>query len=184
MKCKEQLLAKVLQFDSERYKGSLDRGITYGGREELRVEGYSDCDWTGDKESRKTTSGFIFMMNGWPVSWCSKRQSTVELSSPEADYIRSMLHATRWWSRSIDGDPIHGWLRSLADSVTHLIAFSRAMECIIHGYNQPPVKLKGRSIPSHLPRIAHGLADVVQMLQSESHTWSSILYSTVVGNNE
>lgn len=51
-------------------KGSRDRGITYGGldQEDLLVEGYSDSDWAGDKESRRSTSGFIFMLNGGPVS--------------------------------------------------------------------------------------------------------------------
>lgn len=68
-------------------KGSRDRGITYGGEKGLCVEEYSDSDWAGDKESRKSTSGFIFMLNEGPVSWCSKRQSTVALSSTEAEYI-------------------------------------------------------------------------------------------------
>lgn len=36
-------------------KGSRERGITYGGQSELLVEGYSDSDWAGDKESRKST---------------------------------------------------------------------------------------------------------------------------------
>lgn len=68
-------------------KGSKHRGITYGGQEKLLVEEYSDSDWAGDLESRKSTFGFIFMLNGGPVSWCSKRQPTVALSSTEAEYI-------------------------------------------------------------------------------------------------
>ena len=74
-------------------KGSNERGITYGGQSKLLVEGYSDSDWAGDKESRKSTSGFIFMLNGGPVSWCSKRQPTVALSSTEAEYIALTLAA-------------------------------------------------------------------------------------------
>lgn len=74
-------------------KGSIHRGITYGGSEELKIEGYSDSDWAGDKESRKSTSGFIIMLNGGPVSWCSKRQATVALSSTEAEYIALTLAA-------------------------------------------------------------------------------------------
>lgn len=75
-------------------KGSIDRGITYGGNgENLSIEGYSDSDWAGDKESRRSTSGFIFMLNGGPVSWCSKRQATVALSSTEAEYIALTLAA-------------------------------------------------------------------------------------------
>ncbi len=74
-------------------KGSKHRGITYGGQEKLLVEGYSDSDWAGDLGSRKSTSGFIFMLNGGPVSWCSKRQPTVALSSTEAEYIALTLAA-------------------------------------------------------------------------------------------
>lgn len=66
-------------------KGSRDRGITYGGQDQLLMEGYSDSDWAGDKESRRSKSGFIFMLNGGPVSWCSKKQPTVALSSTEAE---------------------------------------------------------------------------------------------------
>lgn len=74
-------------------KGSRNRGITYGGDEELHVVGYSDSDWAGDKESRKSTSGFIFMLHRGPVSWRSKRQSTVALTSTEAEYIALTLAA-------------------------------------------------------------------------------------------
>ncbi len=74
-------------------KGSKHRGITYGGQEKLLVEGYSDSDWAGDLKSRKSTSGFIFMLNSGPVSWCSKRQPTVALSSTEAEYIALTLAA-------------------------------------------------------------------------------------------
>lgn len=74
-------------------KGSRDQGITYGGQDKLLVEGYLDSDWAGDKDSRKSTSGFIFMLNGGPVSWCSKKQPTVALSSTEAEYIALTLAA-------------------------------------------------------------------------------------------
>lgn len=73
-------------------KGTKDRGIVYG-QGTLTIEGYSDSDWAGDKDSRKSTSGYIFMLNGGPVSWCSKRQPTVALSSTEAEYIALTLAA-------------------------------------------------------------------------------------------
>lgn len=74
-------------------KGPRERGITYGGQQELLVEGYSDSDCAGNKESPKSTSGFIFMLNGGPVSWCSKKQATVALSSTKAEYIALTLTA-------------------------------------------------------------------------------------------
>ena len=74
-------------------KGSRNRGITYGGQKKLLLEGYSDSDWARDLESRKSTSGFIFTLNSGPVSWCSKRQPTINLSSTEAKYIALTLAA-------------------------------------------------------------------------------------------
>ena len=74
-------------------KGSRECDITYGGEESLILEGYSDSNWASNKDSRKSTSGFIFMLNGGPVSWCSKRQPTVALLSTEAEYIALTLVA-------------------------------------------------------------------------------------------
>ncbi len=74
-------------------KGSRNRGITYGGQKKLLLEGYSDSDWARDLESRKSTSGFIFTLNSGQVSWCSKRQPTIDLSSTEAKYIALTLAA-------------------------------------------------------------------------------------------
>lgn len=70
---------------SKYLKGSKLQGITYGGKEELKIQAYSDSDWAGDKECRKSTSGYIFMLSGRPVSWCCKRQCNVVLSLTEAE---------------------------------------------------------------------------------------------------
>ena len=51
------------------------------------LQGYSDADWAGDTESRRSTSGYAFMMNGGCISWRSKKQRTVALSSTEAEYM-------------------------------------------------------------------------------------------------
>lgn len=66
--------------------GTLDRGITVG-RDREGLMGYSDADWGGDRSTRRSTSGYVFVMGGAPISWCSKRQATVALSSCEAEYI-------------------------------------------------------------------------------------------------
>ena len=44
-------------------------------------------DWGGDTGKRKSTSGYVFIFEGAAISWCSKRQPTVALSSTEAEYM-------------------------------------------------------------------------------------------------
>ncbi|KAF1318426.1 Integrase catalytic core protein, partial [Globisporangium splendens] len=59
--------------------------IRFSGSGEL--SGYSDADWAGDIETRRSTSGYVFTLNGGCISWRSKKQRTVALSSTEAEYM-------------------------------------------------------------------------------------------------
>jgi hypothetical protein len=67
-------------------KGTQYIGIKYGSTE-LNLVGYSDSDWASDVDSRRSTTGYIFMLAGGPISWKSKCQPTVALSSTEAEYM-------------------------------------------------------------------------------------------------
>jgi hypothetical protein len=51
------------------------------------INGYSDADWAGELPSRKSTSGYVFMINGGAVSWKSQTQPVVALSTAEAEYV-------------------------------------------------------------------------------------------------
>jgi hypothetical protein len=51
------------------------------------LEGFTDADWAGDLDSRKSTSGYLFTFAGGAVSWQSKLQKCVALSTTEAEYI-------------------------------------------------------------------------------------------------
>ena len=48
--------------------------------------GFTDSDWESDKTDRKSTSGYVFMLSEGPISWLSKKQSAIALSSTEAEY--------------------------------------------------------------------------------------------------
>jgi len=68
--------------------GTIDMKMVY--RRSMGADilvGYTDADWGGDKNDRKSTSGYVFKVFGNTVSWGSRKQSTVSLSSTEAEYI-------------------------------------------------------------------------------------------------
>ena len=48
---------------------------------------YADASWANDLDTRKSTTGYLFKLNGNIISWKSQRQSTVALSSTEAEYM-------------------------------------------------------------------------------------------------
>lgn len=56
-----------------------------GSLNELVV--YCDADFANDTETRRSTTGYVMMYNGGPVSWCSRRQPLVTLSSTEAEFV-------------------------------------------------------------------------------------------------
>ena len=56
--------------------------------------GYSDADWAGEVPGRKSTSGYVFMLNGAAISWSSRTRSVVALSTTEAEYY-ALCEATK-----------------------------------------------------------------------------------------
>lgn len=70
-------------------KGTRELGIKYGmdGADQVELHGYCDSDWAGDIDSRRSTTAYVFVMAGGSVSWASKLQPTVALSSSEAEYM-------------------------------------------------------------------------------------------------
>ena len=76
-------------------KGTLDYGLKYSVNENPTLVGYSDSDWAGDINTRRSTSGYIFQIGNNTVSWSSKRQTTVAKSSTEAEYVALKFSCTR-----------------------------------------------------------------------------------------
>ena len=65
--------------------------MCYKSGDKIDIRGYSDAQWAGDIADRKSTSGYTFMLLGAPVSWCSKKQPSVSLSTSEAEHIALSL---------------------------------------------------------------------------------------------
>jgi ribonuclease HI len=56
-------------------------------KDDQQLIGFTDADWGSDPDKRRSCTGFVFKMANAAISWCSKRQQTVALSSTEAEYM-------------------------------------------------------------------------------------------------
>lgn len=67
-------------------KGSIQLGLSYEAAHSP-IRAYVDADWGNCTEDRRSFTGYVFMLNGSPVSWDTKKQRTVALSTTEAEYM-------------------------------------------------------------------------------------------------
>ena len=76
-------LKRILKY----VKGTQKLGLWYGRQSELSLVGYTDADFAGNRIDRKSTSGICQFLGGSLVSWASRKQTSVALSTAEAEYI-------------------------------------------------------------------------------------------------
>ena len=100
--------------------GTKTVGITYGTSPEV-LTGYTDADYSTCRDTRKSRSGFVFILFGGAVSWSSKLQSVVALSTAESEYIAAAGAAR-------EGT----WLRRVAAEMDILLEGP----LVLHGDNQ------------------------------------------------
>jgi hypothetical protein len=102
-------------------------GLTLGGSDDKTdLVGWSDADWAQDIETRRSIGAFVFDVAGGYISWSSKKQPTVALSTAEAEYM-SASNATK--------EAI--WLRTLLTDM----GFPQTMATTIHADNQACIAL-------------------------------------------
>ena len=84
-------------------KGTLNYSLFYSKGGATECVGFSDSDWGGDLHDRKSTSGYLFQISGAAVSWRSKKQTCVALSTAEAEYmaLASAAQEAMRWSNSL-----------------------------------------------------------------------------------
>jgi len=102
MECPTELHLMAAKRVFRYLKGTINFGVLYrkGGSESLSA--YSDSDYAGDVEDRKSTSGYVFMLSSGAISWSSKKQPIVTLSTTEAEFISATSCACQAiWLRRI-----------------------------------------------------------------------------------
>ena len=87
-------------------KGTLNYGLFYAYGSDVEVCGYTDADWAGLPYDRRSTSGYVFSLGSGAVSWSSKKQPAVALSSMEVEYRGASMTACEI-----------AWLRKLLQSL-------------------------------------------------------------------
>ena len=86
--------------------GTRGQGICFGrGNSSDQLLGYCDSDYAGDLDTRRSTTGYVFILNGGAITWSSRRQQTVAASTTEAEYMAAAA-ATKeaLWLRKLIND--------------------------------------------------------------------------------
>jgi hypothetical protein len=68
-------------------QGTIGYGLRHASSVDLSLQGYADADWEGSVVDRKITSGCCFTLGSAMVSSCSRKHSSVALSTTEVEYI-------------------------------------------------------------------------------------------------
>ena len=90
--CHLLAVKRILRF----IRGTTDHGVLMPSEKNLKkieVLGYSDSDWGGDVDDKKSTAGYLFMIRKALICWSSKKQDVVALSSCEAEYVAASYAA-------------------------------------------------------------------------------------------
>lgn len=70
-------------------RGTMDLGIIYESNAKLTLNCFSDSDYAGDSDTRRSTTGYVVILGSGAISWSSQLQKCVALSSTEAEYVSS-----------------------------------------------------------------------------------------------
>lgn len=93
-----QAAKRILRY----WKGTINYGIFYKKRREKELLAFVDSDCAGDVEDRKSKSGYVFLLSSGAVSWSSKKQPIVTLSTTEAEFVAAAACACQVvWMRRI-----------------------------------------------------------------------------------
>jgi hypothetical protein len=136
----------------------------------LHLQAYSDADWAGDPNDRRSVSGSLVYFGSSPISWASKKQHTISRSSTEAEYRALAITAAELaWIRQLLCD-IHILL--LLPPLIHcdnISAISLASNPVFHS------RMKHLQIDYHFVRERVIMGDLLVQHVSSSDQFADIL---------
>ena len=84
-------------------RGTTNQELCFGGSN-IALQGYVDADMAGDRDNRRSTTGYVFIVGGTAISRVSKIQSVATLSKTEAEYVAATEASKEmiWLQRFMD----------------------------------------------------------------------------------
>jgi hypothetical protein len=140
-----QAVKRILRY----VKGTLTLGLVLGGSTNILV-GYSDADWAGDLDTRRSRTGYTFYIGVGCISWMSKKQPTVALSTTEAEYM-SLSAATAELK----------WIRALLEELKQPVTKPTTMNQDNTGCIELTKSFKGQGRVKHMDIRHHFIKDAV-----------------------
>ncbi|WJX18836.1 hypothetical protein P8452_08595 [Trifolium repens] len=149
-------------------KGTTNLGLLYKKSLDSKLVGFCDADYAGDKIERKSTSGNCQFIGENLISWASKRQTTIALSTAEAEYISAAKCCTQllWMKYQLEDYNIAESSIPLYCDNTAAIHLSK--NPILHS-RAKHIKIKHHFIRDHVQK---GTIDI-QFIDTE-HQWADI----------
>ncbi|XP_047979369.1 uncharacterized mitochondrial protein AtMg00810-like [Salvia hispanica] len=98
----QRLVGKLIYLSYTRpdiaYAGTAEHGLMFEKHGHMEIHGFTDADWAGNPNDRKSTTGYFAFVGGNLVTWRSKKHKVVALSSAEAEFrgIKSGLTEILW----------------------------------------------------------------------------------------
>ncbi|CAI7821239.1 unnamed protein product [Closterium sp. NIES-53] len=130
-----QAAKRVLRY----LKCCVKSGIFYPAHSKPQVElvGYSDADYAGDSTDRKSHTGYVYCLNAAAISWQSKRQPVVALSTTESEYI-SLCQCIQEgvWLKRLFGEFGHELAGGAPVFVDNQSAIALAQNACLHGHTK------------------------------------------------
>ncbi|KAM1493017.1 hypothetical protein ACFX10_024846 [Malus domestica] len=115
-------------------KGTASFGVFYRKGEDEKLFGYTDSDYARDQDDKKSTSSYVFMINSSAVSWSSKKQPMVTLSTTEVEFIATTSSACQVvWVRRILKNLSHGQSGPTVVYCDNISAIKLLKNPIMHG---------------------------------------------------
>jgi hypothetical protein len=98
--------------------GTINYSLRYTASSDIQLHGFTNSDWAGSAKNRKNTSGMCFILDSTMISWGSRKQKSVTLSTEEVEYMEACEACTK-----------EIWLRKLISDLFDQIPESTIMYC-------------------------------------------------------